>query len=66
MTTERNQPTGYLVDSHGKKTCVILSIEDYEALLEDLEDLAAIVERRDEELISHDEVTRILENDGLL
>jgi len=38
----------YITDSIGNKTAVILPIADYEELLEDLEDLAAIVERKDD------------------
>ena len=38
----------FIVDDNGKKTAVIIPIEDYERLLEDLADLAVIAERRDE------------------
>lgn len=43
----------YLTDDAGRKTAVLLPIEQYERLLEDLEDLAALAERRDEPTISH-------------
>lgn len=42
----------YVVDAEGQKTAVILSIEDYEQLLEDLHDLAVVAERRSETPIS--------------
>ena len=38
----------FIVNEDGEKTAVILSIEEYEELLEDIEDLAIIAERRDE------------------
>ena len=50
----------YIFDSKGKKTDVILPIADYERLLEDLYDLATIAERKNEELISLEEVKRRL------
>jgi PHD/YefM family antitoxin component YafN of YafNO toxin-antitoxin module len=39
----------FITDSNGDKTAVILTLEDYQELMEDLEDLAAIAELRDEE-----------------
>ncbi len=56
----------YLTDETGKKTAVLLPIEEYERLLEDLEDLAAIAERREEPTVSHEEMLRELKQDGLL
>lgn len=38
----------FVVDQHGRKTAVILPIEQYEELMEDLDDLATIAERRGE------------------
>ncbi len=56
----------YLVDSKGKKTSVVLPIEYYEKLLEDLHDLAVVAERRDEKSISLEEMKRRLKSDGIL
>jgi len=56
----------YVVDSKGRKTGVLLSIEQYERLLEDLHDLAVVAERRDEKTISLEELKRRLKKDGLL
>ena len=36
----------FIVDEQGRKTAIILPIKEYEELLEDLEDLAIIAERR--------------------
>jgi PHD/YefM family antitoxin component YafN of YafNO toxin-antitoxin module len=56
----------YIVDSKGKKTAVILPIDQYEQLLEDLHDLAIVAERRREKPISLDEMERRLKKDGFL
>ena len=56
----------YLVDDKGNKKGVLLSIERYEQLTEDLHDLAVVAERRDEEPISFEEMKRRLKQDGLL
>ena len=38
----------FIVDEQGRKTAIILPINEYEELLEDLEDLAIVAERRRE------------------
>ena len=43
----------FLTNEKGRKTAVVLPIEDYEKLREDMDDLAVIAERRDEETIPH-------------
>jgi PHD/YefM family antitoxin component YafN of YafNO toxin-antitoxin module len=56
----------YVVDSKGRKTGVLLSLKQYERLMEDLHDLAVVAERRDEKTISLEELKRRLRKDGLL
>ena len=56
----------FVVDHQGHRTSVLLSIEEYEALLEDLSDLSAIAERRDEPVFEHADVVLRLKADGLL
>ncbi len=56
----------YLTDAHGDRTAVVLPISDYEKLLEDLDDLAVIAERRDEPILSHEEFLADLKSDGTL
>ena len=56
----------YITDSIGKKKAVILTIEQYEELMEDLEDLAVMAERREEPTISHKEVVAELRQHGYL
>jgi hypothetical protein len=61
-----SQTLQYLTDEHGDRTAVVLPIGDYEKLLEDLDDLAVVAERRDEPVISHDEFLADLKRDGTL
>ena len=56
----------YLTDESGVRTAVVLPISSYEALVEDLEDLAVVAERRDEPVILHSEFLKDLRGDGTL
>jgi len=56
----------YIIDEKGKKKAIILPIEEYEELLEDLHDLAIIAERRDESTITFEELKKRLKKDGIL
>jgi hypothetical protein len=46
----------YRTDVDGKRTGVILSLEQYERLLEDVHDLAVVGDRIDEEPITFEEL----------
>ncbi|MDF1594321.1 MAG: hypothetical protein P1P89_22645 [Desulfobacterales bacterium] len=56
----------YIVDEKGERTAVVMSIDHYEELLEDVHDLAVIAERREEPSISFEELKRRLKKDGRL
>ena len=56
----------YVTDSTGLQTAVILPIEEYNGVLEDLDDLAVIAERANEPTISHDQIVKELKADGYL
>jgi hypothetical protein len=56
----------YLTDTKGEKTAVVLPLGDYEELLEDIDDLAVIAERRDEPGVTHEDFINKLRADGLL
>jgi hypothetical protein len=56
----------YVTDENGEQTAVIIPIDTFRDLLEDIEDLAAIAERREEPTIPHEEVVAQLKRDGLL
>jgi len=56
----------YITDKNGEKTAVIFPIEAFIELLEDLDDLAAVAERRDEPTITHEDLLSELKKDGVL
>ena len=61
-----SQTLQYLTDERGERTAVVLPINDYEKLLEDLDDLAVVAERRDEPVIPHEQFVADLKRDGIL
>ena len=61
-----SDPVKYITDDRGERTAVVVPIADYEKLLEDLEDLAVVAERREEPTIPHEQFVSELKRDGLL
>lgn len=61
-----SKPVQYLTDERGERTAVVLPISDYQELLEDLDDLAVVAERRDEPTIPHQQFVEELKRDGIL
>lgn len=64
MTTLKKET--YITDDKGRKRAVILDIKLYQEILEDLEDLRLLAERRDEATSSLQEVEKRLKAHGLL
>jgi PHD/YefM family antitoxin component YafN of YafNO toxin-antitoxin module len=56
----------YVTNQTGEKTAVIVPIAEFEGLMEDIEDLAAVAERRGEPTVSHDDLIVELKRDGLI
>ncbi len=56
----------FVIDKNGKRTAVIIPLEEYERWLEDIHDLAVVAERRSEPTVSFTELKRRLKKDGLL
>jgi len=56
----------YVVDSSGRRIAVIIPIEEYNEILEDLHDLAIIAERRNEPTVSFEEVRKRLKKRGII
>ena len=56
----------YITDSDGQRKAVILPVEEFEELLEDLDDLAVAAERREAPTIPHREAKAELRRDGYL
>jgi hypothetical protein len=59
-------PKQYITDTEGQKISVILPMEEYIELMEDLKDLAAVAELRDEPTIPWEQVKKELVDNGLL
>ncbi len=56
----------YVTNQSGKKTAVLLPIAEFEQIMEDLDDLAKIAERRDEQTSSQTDLIAELKSDGLI
>lgn len=56
----------FVVDARGKKTGVILSLKQYEKLMEDLHDLAIVAERWSEKPVSLEDMNRRFKKQGVL
>lgn len=56
----------YITNEKGEKQSVIIPISDFEELIEDIEDLAAIAERKSEPAVSHENFLADLRDNGLL
>ena len=56
----------FITNEAGEKISVVLPISKFQELLEDLEDLAIVAERREERTISHEELLTELKRDGLI
>ncbi|MCQ1536138.1 type II toxin-antitoxin system Phd/YefM family antitoxin [Methanosarcina sp. KYL-1] len=50
----------YVVDEKGNKIAVIIPLDEYEKMKEDLHDLAIVAERRDEETLSLEDMKKRL------
>ena len=56
----------YIVDKKGRKKGVLLSIDQYEQMLEDLHDLTVIAERKKEKPIPLEKIVKTLRKNGRL
>jgi len=56
----KNLKIRYITDKKGNKKEVVLPIKDFNELIEDLEDLSVIQQRKNERIIKHEDVVKIL------
>jgi len=56
----------FIVDAKGRKKSVVIPFDAYEKLMEDVADLAAAAERRDEPMLSHEQLLKELKDDGII
>ena len=55
-----NMHPQYITDDNGEKVSVIITIQEFESILEDIEDLITIANRKDEKTTSHDKFLKEL------
>lgn len=56
----------YIVDKKGHKKGVLLTIDQYDQLMEDLHDLAVIAQRKNEKTITFEKAAKSLKKNGRL
>jgi hypothetical protein len=66
MTMPMNLNPQYITNNNGEKMSIVLSIQEFENILEDFEDLAIVAERKDEKVISHQDMLKELKQDGII
>lgn len=66
MGKVREPQATYVVDRKGRKKAVIIDFNEYERLIEDLADLAALAARKREKPVPWEQVKKRLRRDGLL
>ena len=66
MIDVKDMNVKYVTDKKGVKKEVILSVKDFENLLEDLEDLAVAAERRNEGTVNHESVIKDLKKNRII
>ncbi|OIP91233.1 MAG: hypothetical protein AUK55_11545 [Syntrophobacteraceae bacterium CG2_30_61_12] len=56
----------FITNEAGERMSVVLTVSKFHELLEDLEDLALVAERREEPTIAHEALLLELKRDGLV
>ncbi|QSZ40973.1 hypothetical protein GJV85_02195 [Sulfurimonas aquatica] len=66
MTMPVNLHPQYITNDNGEKVSVVIDMKEFQSMLEDIEDLTAIADRKDEETTSHAKFLEELRADGTL
>ena len=66
MTMSMDLHPQYITNDNGEKMSVVLSMEEFENMLEDFEDLSIVAQRKDEQLIPHQNLLKELEQDSII
>ena len=66
MTMPLNLHPQYITNDSGEKISVVIDMQEFQSMLEDIQDLTAIADRKDEETTSHDDFLKELRADGTL
>ncbi len=65
MTKLNELKIQYVTDEAGQKVSVLIPVQQFNELMEDIDDLAAVAERREEPTLTHEQVLAELKRDGL-
>jgi len=66
MTMPINLHPQYITNDNGDKVSVVIDMEEFQNMIEDIEDLTAIADRKDEDATSHEDFINELRADGTL
>ncbi len=66
MVFPRKIKTQFVTNDKGRKVAVVIPIKEYEELMEDMIDLAACIECRDDESLPWEQVKKELIANGIL
>jgi len=66
MTMPMNLHPQYSTNDNGEKMSVVLTMQEFENILEDFEDLSIVAQRKDEKSTSHQDVLKELKQDGII
>ncbi|MFP4168300.1 MAG: hypothetical protein ACLFSY_05555 [Desulfonatronovibrionaceae bacterium] len=64
--TPASEKPQFIINEKGEKESIILPIDKYYQLIEEIKDLAVVAERRSEDLIPHTDIVAELKNEGYL
>jgi len=66
MTMPINLHPQYITDNKGDKVSVIINMQEFEKMIEDIKDLTIIADRKNEKTTSHKDFLNELRADGVL
>ena len=66
MTMPINLHPQYITNDNGDKVSVVIGMQEFENMIEDIEDLTAIADKKDEETTSHNDFLNELRANGTL
>ena len=66
MTMPINLHPQYITNDNGDKVSVVIDMKEFENMIEDIEDLTAIADRKDEDTTSHEDFLNELRVDDIL
>lgn len=66
MELPLNLHTQYITNDKNEWVSIIIPINEFEQMIEDFEDLQIVAQRKNEELLSHQDILKELKQDGII